>query len=254
MADLSLLDQFFQHLGRLLGRGVQIGPVDLVEVDVVGFEVVQAGLDSLAQPLPAGVADQAVAVHAQPALGSDDHVFAAGPFSQRVAQGLFGYAEPVALCRVEEVDPQLHGVMDGVPAVLESAAPQLPPKAQVPNAIAETWRSVRPSRTCRMLFSLLLVWSDRGLPKWSGRNFHAVTVPRRRSDVVVVSTNPGCSFPGIRGYRLPGWTEHLEMTSAAQGSPGLLPRRCETRSLAAKIAVAQVARTAIGGACWQVGK
>lgn len=37
---------------------------------------------------------------------------------------------------------------------------------------------------------------------------------------------------------------------AVQGSPGLLPSRCETSSMAANSSVAQVARTTKGWACW----
>jgi hypothetical protein len=57
VADLPRGNQFLQRPGRLLGRRVQIGPMDLIDVDVVGSEATQAGLHALAEPPPAGVAE-----------------------------------------------------------------------------------------------------------------------------------------------------------------------------------------------------
>jgi len=46
----------------------------------------------------------------------------------------------------------------------------------------------------------------------------------------------------------------MPASSGVQGSPGLLPSRCETSTMAANSSVAQVARTTNGWACWSAGK
>jgi hypothetical protein len=74
-----------------------------------------------------------------------------------------------------------------------------------------------------------------------------------------------CEVPGAAGCIVgaPCWSQ-LARTGArargqqgqclhamtVQGSPGLLPSRCETSSMAANSSVAQVARTTNGWACW----
>jgi hypothetical protein len=73
-----------------------------------------------------------VAVHAQAALGRNDHVIAFGAFPQRLAEQLFGRAEAIPLRRVEEVDPQRERVMDCVPAVVEVG--RTPIAAEFPGA------------------------------------------------------------------------------------------------------------------------
>src|SRR5262249_60848890 len=60
--------QFATRSRRLTDRRGRVGPVHLVQVDVVGAQRLRAGLDALPQPGRAGVADQPVAVHPQPAL------------------------------------------------------------------------------------------------------------------------------------------------------------------------------------------
>jgi len=45
VADLSLPDEIVIHGQGLLQRGVRVGVVGVVEVDVVGVQAAQAGLD-----------------------------------------------------------------------------------------------------------------------------------------------------------------------------------------------------------------
>jgi hypothetical protein len=49
--DLALLDELLERARRFRERDIRIGPVDLVEVDVVELERAQALLHPLAQPL-----------------------------------------------------------------------------------------------------------------------------------------------------------------------------------------------------------
>ena len=44
VADLSLADQLVERLGRFLGRRTQVGPVNLIDINVIGSKVAQAGL------------------------------------------------------------------------------------------------------------------------------------------------------------------------------------------------------------------
>jgi hypothetical protein len=69
VADLAFGDELPQRARRLGGRNLRVGPVHLVQVDVVDTQRSQAGVHALAQPLRAGVADQAGISHAQGTLG-----------------------------------------------------------------------------------------------------------------------------------------------------------------------------------------
>jgi hypothetical protein len=65
----------------------------------------------MAQPGWTRIANELIALFAQPALGTEHH-FVAVRFdlgSQRLAEHLLGCAEAVPLCGVEEVDAQLEG-------------------------------------------------------------------------------------------------------------------------------------------------
>ena len=65
---------------------------------------------------------------------------------ERLGEQLLGRAEPVALSGVEEVDAAVVAhVGSRAIAASSSVAPQSPPSCQVPNAMRETFISVRPS-------------------------------------------------------------------------------------------------------------
>ncbi|MCP9950923.1 hypothetical protein LUX33_22555 [Actinomadura madurae] len=86
--------------------------MDLVQVDMVDPQGAQTLLHAAPDPCRAGVADQCVAVHAQPALGGDHHlVHLTG---QSSAEQAFRGPEPISLGRVEHVDAQLAGVTDAL--------------------------------------------------------------------------------------------------------------------------------------------
>jgi hypothetical protein len=130
--DLSLLDELVECRGRLGEGDVGVGPVHLVDVDVIDPERTQAVLDAGAKKVGARVANQAVVGHPQAALGRDHDLVAA--LVQIVAQGpaeqLLGGAEPVAPGCVEEVDSQLAGLADRGDRLLlvelSPFAPELP--------------------------------------------------------------------------------------------------------------------------------
>jgi hypothetical protein len=95
-----------------LERGAGIVPVNLVKVDVVGAEPMQAVLD-LGHDRLAG---QAPAVRAGPhrvaELGGDHDLVPVGEIAQRAAEDLLAGAGRVQVGRVEEVDPGLESVLD----------------------------------------------------------------------------------------------------------------------------------------------
>src|ERR1700688_2879035 len=75
--DLSLTDERVQCRRRLVDRGCGVGPVNLIEIDVVRAECFEARLDAGSKPSWTRVADQAIALHAQTALRGDDDLVAA---------------------------------------------------------------------------------------------------------------------------------------------------------------------------------
>jgi len=114
VADLAFGDELPQGARRLGDRNLRVGPVHLVQVDVVDAQRCQAGVHALAQPLRARVADQAGIGHAQGALGSE-HELVPVPgelIPKRFAEQSLGRAETVGVRGVEEVDAQLAGAAD----------------------------------------------------------------------------------------------------------------------------------------------
>src|SRR5207244_2336492 len=107
VADLALPHQVLQRAGGLLGGSVLVGPVDLVQVDVVRTEVPQARFDALAQPAAARVSEKPAILRPQAALRGDDHVLPSRPGPQSLAEEALGRPEAVALRSVEEADPEL---------------------------------------------------------------------------------------------------------------------------------------------------
>ena len=107
MADLAFGEQVPQGARRLGSRHGRVGPVNLVQVDVVGTQRGQTGVHTSAEPFRTRVADQAGIGLAQPAFGGDNELVAVTGerVAQRPAEDAFGRAEPVCLRCVEEVDP-----------------------------------------------------------------------------------------------------------------------------------------------------
>ena len=110
--DLALGHELGQRLERLRDRGDQVGLVKLVEVDVVGAEPAQAGLDRAPHVAPGGPgtpvrAVRAAHVHAE--LGGHHHVLTA--LAERPAEQLLARADAVGVRGVEERDA---GVQRGI--------------------------------------------------------------------------------------------------------------------------------------------
>ena len=150
VADLAFVHQLLERTRGLRERDLRVGPVHLVEVDVVDAERLEARVDvRCAKPGGAGVADEPVVGHPQAALGRDHHLVAAmvEVIAKRPPEHSLGGAEAVALRGVEEVHPSSRAWRIAAIASSSSNSPHSPPSCQVPKAIGETSRSVIPSRT-----------------------------------------------------------------------------------------------------------
>jgi hypothetical protein len=107
--DLALADELVERLRGCADRRGRVGPVDLVDVNVVGAEGSEAGFEVAAQSCRAAVADGLAAVLAKAAL-CGDHDRLAGRSdlrSQRLPQELLRGAEPVGVGGVEQRDSEV---------------------------------------------------------------------------------------------------------------------------------------------------
>ena len=101
---LSLLFQAGHRFQRAGQRVRWIGPVDVVQVDVVCFQAAQALFACSRHPvLVKALIDNFCRNHS-----------AASPACQRISQNLFGTAATVALRSVEEIDSAVQCGMHGI--------------------------------------------------------------------------------------------------------------------------------------------
>jgi len=81
--------------------------VQVVQVDAVGLQAAQAGLDGAGEVEAAGAVVVGSLAHGGDALGGQDHVIALAIGLQHVAQDLLGGAAAVDVSGVDEVDATL---------------------------------------------------------------------------------------------------------------------------------------------------
>jgi hypothetical protein len=104
VADLAGTDDVVQRLHRLFDRCLRVEAVNLVEVDVVGTEAGEGGIDlfedcSAGQTLPAGAV-----VYFPPHLGGEDDVLSAGVPLDRAADKFLRRAGLIGVGGVPEGD------------------------------------------------------------------------------------------------------------------------------------------------------
>jgi hypothetical protein len=94
--------------------------VDLVEVDVVGAEAAQAGVDLRHDRRPRQATVLRASPHRDEHLGSDDHVVALDQLAEHLARDLLARAVGVGVGGVERRDPGVErglverpGLVDG---------------------------------------------------------------------------------------------------------------------------------------------
>ncbi len=139
---MAVLDQDIERPQGLFHRRGRIEPVQLVEIDVVGLEPLQAGLDAV-DDMGSRTAATVRPLRGFPEhLGGQHHVVArdAEPV-QRLTRDLFGQAFRIDVGRIDEVDPLIDRCLDqglGL-ALLQRAdlAPHLAAAAERHGAEAE---------------------------------------------------------------------------------------------------------------------
>src|SRR5207253_2380110 len=109
-ADLAGAYQLRQRGKRLLDVGVGVGPVNLVQVDVVGLQAAQRVLDLGYDPAPRGASPVWVVAHREAHLGGEDNVIAAA--LEGLADDLFRFAAGVGVGGVDEVDSSVQRAVD----------------------------------------------------------------------------------------------------------------------------------------------
>src|SRR5581483_81782 len=110
IAGLARLDDVVQGFHRLLGRGLRVEAVDLVQVDVVGAQAGQRGIDLLHYRPPGQAGAAGTVAHREVHLGRQHHVLAAGVLPDRAAGDLLGRADAVSVGGIPERDPELDGL------------------------------------------------------------------------------------------------------------------------------------------------
>src|SRR6266851_678168 len=123
IACLARLDDIVQRLEGLLDRRFMVPAVDLIEIDVVGAETPEAGVDLHHD----GLARQPSAIrprtHPAIDLGGDDDLVATREILDRATEDLLAAAERVAVRRVEEVDAGFKRALDERAAFLLAQRP-----------------------------------------------------------------------------------------------------------------------------------
>ncbi len=107
-AYLPGADQVGQDREGLLHVRVRVGPVDLVEVDVVGAQTAQRVLDGGGEPTPGGTLPVGVLTRGPAGLGGEDDVVTAA--LERLADDLLRVA--VGVGGVDDVDARVEGLVN----------------------------------------------------------------------------------------------------------------------------------------------
>ena len=115
-AHLARPHQIGEGRQRLLDVGVRRGPVDLVEIDVVGLQAAQRGLDRLRDPASRIALLVRIVAHRAVHLGGQHDVVA--PTLQRLADDLLRLAAAIPVGGVDEVDAEIQGLVDDADAVV----------------------------------------------------------------------------------------------------------------------------------------
>jgi len=112
VADFAGFDDIVERFHGLFDRGVVVPAVDLVEVDVVGLEALEALIEFEEDLLAAETLGVGVVAHCVEELGGDNGVFAFGVGFEEAAEDLLAGAYGVDVGGVEEVDAEVKGLFE----------------------------------------------------------------------------------------------------------------------------------------------
>ena len=102
VSDFSTANQFVERSHRLFHGRKRIGSMDLIEVDVVGIQSPQTGVNRFADMLSRQALCVRRVCRAEPALGGQDQILASMA-ADRLPQHFFGDAGAVHVGGVDEV-------------------------------------------------------------------------------------------------------------------------------------------------------
>src|SRR5260221_13167737 len=110
--NLPLVVQGVHRLGGLFDRNQWVGPVNLIDIDVIGSQPAQGVLDFLHDARPTAIARNFIAVPLKSCLRGNNHVRAQLAVSDGLADDLFGSSKSVAWSRIDDVDAMLDRATD----------------------------------------------------------------------------------------------------------------------------------------------
>ena len=100
-------DEIIQRAQGLVDRRHGIGAMNLVKVDMVGLQPLQAGLDTVHQMPARGAAIIRLVAHLAKGLGGNHHFVPPHPdITQRLAQQPFGIAKGIDIGCIDKIDPR----------------------------------------------------------------------------------------------------------------------------------------------------
>ena len=114
MTDLPFAHEIGEGAAGLVGGRVRVGPVHLVEIDVVGPQIPKARFDAFTQPARARISLQRVAFLAKAAFRRDDHAVPRHTRPKSIREKTFGRTEAIGLGGVEEGYAEVERATDGL--------------------------------------------------------------------------------------------------------------------------------------------
>ena len=112
VARLARTHDVVERFEGLLNRGVRVEPMDLVEVDVVGAEPTERGVDGVEEMLAGQPAVVRTVTHGEEGLGRDDDLRPGAEVAHGATENLLADSVGVHVGGVEEVDARLNGALD----------------------------------------------------------------------------------------------------------------------------------------------
>src|SRR5262249_36744847 len=114
---LARSDEVGERAQRLVDVGLELGPMDLVEVDPVGAEAAQAVVDLVRDPAARVPVLVRVVAHLPLHLGGE-HGAVPAPARERLTDDVLRLPARVHVCGVDEVDPRVQGAVDDAYALV----------------------------------------------------------------------------------------------------------------------------------------
>ena len=105
VADLALVHQVVEGAKRFLHRRPRVGPMELVEIDPIGPQALQARLDGTHDVVPRSEALTRRLAQARGKLGGENQVLATRP--EDLSEHVFGIAVAIDIRRVEQIDAEV---------------------------------------------------------------------------------------------------------------------------------------------------